>query len=269
MSITTRRSDAQETEQLPTVAPATKGRRAPKAPKKPTAPAELKATRASAPKSAGRAESIDIGSEPRVDLLPPEVRAERKNRSTRRGFGWGVLAVLLAVVLAIGGAFVYNVAAQARFLGAQLATADLLTQQQKFTGVRDVQKEVALAQAAQRVGASTEIDWKALLDQVGAVQPAGVALDTVAADSASPLAIYQQSPDPLQLARIGTVTTVSSSPTIPDVTAWVRELEKIPGVADVVPSIGSLDTTTGQYKVTITLHVDQTRYAKRFEQKGK
>lgn len=249
MSITTRRSDAQETEQLPTVAPPTKGRTAPKRP--------------------GRAESLDIGMEPRVDLLPPEVRAERKNRSTRRGFGWGVLAVLLAVVLAIGGAFVYNVAAQARFLGAQLATADLLTQQQKFTGVRDVQKEVALAQAAQRVGASTEIDWKALLDQVGAVQPAGVALDTVTADSASPLAIYQQSPDPLQLPRIGTVTTVSSSPTIPDVTTWVRALEKIPGVADVVPSIGALDTTTGQYKVTITLHVDQTRYAKRFEQKGK
>jgi len=264
MSITSRRSDAQETEQLPTVAPATKGSKAPRQQK---APKPTKALTAA--KSAGRTESLDIGTEPRVDLLPPEVRRERKNTSTRRAFGWGVLVVFLVVVLGVGGAFAYNVAAQARLFGAQLSTTDLLTQQQKFTGVRDVQKEVALAQAAQRVGASTEVDWKALLDQIGAVQPAGVALETVAADSASPTAIYQQSQDPLQTPRIGTVTTVSSSPTIPDVTSWVRELEKIPGVADVVPNIGALDQTTNLYKVTITLHIDQSRYAKRFEQKDK
>jgi cytoskeletal protein RodZ len=264
MSITSRRSDAQETEQLPTVAPATKGRKGAKQQKAPAAP---KAPAAA--KTAGRAESLDIGTEPRVDLLPPEVRRERKNKATRRGFGWGVLVVFLVVVLGVGGAFAYNVAAQARLLGAQLSTADLLTQQQKFTGVRDVQKEVALAQAAQRVGASAEVDWKALLDQIGAVQPAGVALETVAADSASPLAVYQQSQDPLQAARIGTVTTVSASPTVPDITTWMRALAKIPGVTDVVPSTLALDPTTNQYKVTITLHIDQSRYAKRFEQKDK
>jgi hypothetical protein len=264
MSITSRRSDAQDTEQLETVAPPAKGRKAPKAPKTEKAPKGTKP-----PKTAGRPEGLDIGLEPRVDLLPPEVRAERKNRSTRRGFGWGVLAVLLVVILGVGGAFVYNVSVQAKLLGAQLSTADLLTQQQKFSGVREVQKQVAVAQAAQQVGASTEVDWKALLDQIGGVQPAGVTLDSVAADSASPIAIYQQSPDPLQTARIGTITTISVSPTIPDVTSWVRSLEKISGVTDVVPSIGTLDATTNLYTVTMTLHIDQTRFAKRFEQKDK
>lgn len=264
MSITSRRSDAQDTEQLETVAPPAKGRKTPKAPRAAKTPKGAKP-----PKAVGRPEGLDIGLEPRVDLLPPEVRAERKNRSTRRGFGWGVLAVLLVVILGVGGAFVYNVSVQAKLLGAQLSTADLLTQQQKFSDVREVQKQVAIAQAAQQVGASTEVDWKMLLDQVGAAQPAGVALESVVADSASPIAIYQQSPDPLQTARIGTVTTVSSSPTVPDVSGWLRDLQKISGVTDVVPSIGSFDATTNLYKVTITLHIDQTRFAKRFEQKDK
>lgn len=258
MSITSRRSGAQETEQLQSVAPPAKGRKAPKAPKGPKPP-----------KAARTLESLDIGMEPRVDLLPPEVRSERKNRATRRGFGWGVLVVLLIVVLGIGGAFAVNVAAQARSIGAQLTTADLLAQQQKFTGVRDVRKQVALAQAAQRVGASTEIDWKALLDQIGRVQPAQVFLASVSVDSGSPITIYQQSPDPLQPPRIGTVTTLSVSRNVPDITAWVRDLETIPGVTDVVPGDVSFDVASNAYQVTITLHIDQSRYAKRFEQKGK
>lgn len=261
MSITSRRSDAQDTEQLPTVDPATKGRKATKTEKGAKTPRVKKPI--------GRSEGFDIGLEPRVDLLPPEVRAERKNKSTRRAFGWGVLVVVLVVIVGVGGAFAYNVSAQAGLLTAQLTTTDLLAQQQKFSGARDVQNQVALAQAAQQVGASTEVDWKALLDQIGAVQPSGVVLETVAADSASPLAVYQQSADPLQAPRIGTVTTVSASSSIPDIVAWVRELGKIPGVTDVVPSTLALDATTNQYKVTITLHIDQSRYAKRFEQKAK
>ena len=209
-----------------------------------------------------------VGAEPRVDLLPPEVRVERRNKRTRRAFGWGVLAVLLVVLIAAGGAFSLNVMSQAQLLVAHSQTESILVQQQKYAPVREVQKEVALAQAAQAAGASTEIDWKAFLDRVGAAQPNGLTLDSVAVDSISPIALYQQSTDPLQGPRIGTVTVVGKSAALPDVPAWVAALQKIPGVVDVVPGTVTLDEVSNAYKSTVTIHVSDKLYTKRFAPKG-
>jgi hypothetical protein len=214
-------------------------------------------------------ELVTVGSEPRVDLLPPEVRAERKARSTRRSLGYAVLATLIVVVLAIGAAFAFNVAAQARMLVAQAQTATLLTQQQKFIDMRVVQAQVEVAQAAQQVGASTEIDWKDYLTRVQGTLPSNVAIDKLTVDSSTPLAIYTQSTAPLQGARVATVTFTASSATIPQVPTWLRSLATLPGYADVTPGTIDLDTTTGLYKVNITMHVTDAAFDKRFQPKGK
>lgn len=241
----------------------------PKAPKTPKTAPGPKRTSAPGPKTAGpRKEGLTVGSEPRVDLLPPEVRAERRNARTRRGFGWGVLAVLLVVLIAAGGAFSLNVLSQANLIAARSETASVLAQQQRFASVRGVQKQVALAEAAEQAGGSTEIDWKALLDQVTVAQPAGLTLSTLAVDSVSPIALYQQSADPLQGPRVGTVTVVGVSATLPNVPAWVAALQKIPGVVDVVPGTVSLDEVNNVYKATVTIHVSDSLYTKRFEPKG-
>ncbi|MCI0159071.1 hypothetical protein KNO15_20410 [Leifsonia shinshuensis] len=219
--------------------------------------------------SGPRQEGLAVGAEPRVDLLPPEVRAERRNARTRRGFGWGVMAVLLVVLAATGGAFSLNVLSQAKLLAAQTETTSLFAQQKQYAPVRDVQKQVALAQAAQQAGVSTEIDWKAFLDQVGAAQPAGLELASVAVDSSAPTAIYPQSTDPLQGPRVGTVMVVGTSAALPDVPAWVGVLQKIPGVVDVVPGTVVLDDVKNIYKATVTIHVSAALYTKRYEPKGK
>lgn len=227
------------------------------------------AKRSARPAPSTKKEELAVGAEPRVDLLPPEVRVERRNQRTRRGFTGGVLAVLVAVILAIVGAFSMDVMAQARLAGARLQTQSLLGQQLKYSGVRDVQKQVALAQAAQQTGASTEISWKPFLDRIGAAQPAGVALKSVSVDSASPLAIYQQSQDPLQGPRVGTVTVVASSASLPDLPAWASALQTIDGVVDVVPGTVNWDPVEGRYVATVTIHVGDTLYTKRFETKEK
>ncbi|MGO4592877.1 hypothetical protein AB4Z18_03550 [Leifsonia sp. 2TAF2] len=219
--------------------------------------------------SSSKREALAIGAEPRVDFLPPEVRAERRNARTRRAFGWGVLAVLLIVLVAAGGAFGLNVVSQAQLLTARSETASLLAQQRQFAPVRELKKQVALAQAAQQTGASTEIDWKGFLDQVGAAQPAGLAISSVAVDSISPLALYQQSADPLQGPRVATVTIVGVSAALPNVPAWVVQLQKIPGVADVVPGTVTLDEVNNVYKSTVTIHLSDSLYSKRFDTKGK
>lgn len=239
--------------------------------KSPTSPKVAEARKADAPPRTGvsRQEGLAVGAEPRVDLLPPEVRTERRNARTRRGFGWAVLIVLLVVLAAAGGAFSLNVLSQAKLLAARSETASLLAQEQRYAPARDAQKQVALAQAAQQAGASTEIDWKAFLDQVGHAQPAGLGLASVAVDSVSPIALYQQSADPLQGPRIGTVTVVGTSAALPNVPAWVAELQKIPGVVDVVPGTVTLDEVSHVYKATVTIHVSDTLYTKRFEPKDK
>lgn len=251
MSITLRRPSDAQPDPADSESPARSARRSPR------------------PAPQAKKEELVVGAEPRVDLLPPEVRIERRNHRTRRAFTGGVVAVLVAVILAIAGAFSIDVMAQARLVGARAQTESLLGQQLKYSGVRDVQKQVAVAQAAQQTGASTEVAWKPFLDQVDAAQPAGVALRSVAVDSASPLAVYQQSQDPLQGPRIGTVTVVATSASLPDLPAWVSALQKIGGVVDVVPGTVNWDPVENRYVATVTMHVGDTLYTKRFNTKGK
>ncbi|WP_345761935.1 hypothetical protein [Diaminobutyricibacter sp. McL0608] len=223
-----------------------------------------------APSKGGRpGVSYEVGAEPRVDLLPPEVRAQRKAASTRRGLGFAVLASVLLVGLAAGGSAFLAFSAQASLTESQQQTSSLLAQQSKYISVRKLQDQVALATAAQQVGASTEIDWKTYLNKVQATLPANVVIDTVTVDSASPLAQYSQSTAPLQGARVATVTFDAKSSTLPEVPAWLTALAKLPGFADATPGTVTLDQTSKVYSVNITMHVNDAAFDQRFSPKEK
>lgn len=217
---------------------------------------------------ARRAEILVIGGEPRVDLLPPEVRKERNAKVTRRRLALGIAGVIVIVVVGAGAASAFALQAQTRLLDEQARTTYLLTQQGKYGEVRSVQDEVNLAQAAQRVGASTEIDWKKYLDRVRTTLPASVGIDTVTVDSATPLALYTKSTAPLQGARVATVSFTAKSSVLPDVPTWLDALATLPGFADAIPGSVKLDVPSGVYTVNITMHVNDAAFAHRFD-KGK
>jgi hypothetical protein len=278
MSITLRRPSDAETEQLETPPGSKKSmgrsrrddeKTSNSAKKSKGLPAESKPSSAAQKPATSRGEVLSVGGEPRVDLLPPEVRAARKAKRTRRALGYGVLATVIVMVLSAGAAFAFNVASQARMLVAQSETASLLAQQQDFVKVRAVQSQVGIAQAAQQVGASTEIDWKAYLSRVQATLPGEVLMQKVTVDSSTPLAIYTQATAPLQPSRVATLTFTASSPNIPQVPTWLRSLAKLPGYADATPGTITLDKTTNQYTVNITMHINDAAFDKRFQPKGK
>jgi hypothetical protein len=203
-----------------------------------------------------------VGGLPRVDLLPPEVRAERRSGVTVRRAWMGVIGVAAVVGIAIGGATLRSMEAQDELLVAQSETQQLLLEQGKYTEVRDTKTEITLLSTAQAVAGATEIAWPSYLAQIQATLPAGVTVSTIVIDQASPVEDYAQADAALQAARIGTVTFTASSESLPSLPQWLDGLTALPGYTDATPGTVSLED--GVYEATVTMHIDQSAFSNRF-----
>lgn len=209
-------------------------------------------------------DELIIGGEPRVNLLPPDVLQRRRAKKTRRTLGLSVVGLLVLVIAGAGGAALLANQAQANLLAEQARTTELLAEQTEYSEVRTLQSQVDLVHAAQRVGVSTEVDWKSYLEAVQGTLPAGVVIQSVTVDSATPVLAYDQPTAPLQGARIATVSFSATSPGLPDVPTWLNGLATLTGFADALPGSVSLDEATGSYTVAITMHVNDAAFAERF-----
>ena len=67
-----------------------------------------------------------VGGLPRVDLLPPEVRAERRGGVAVRRAWMGVIGAAAVVGIAVGGATLRSMEAQDELIAAQADTQQLL-----------------------------------------------------------------------------------------------------------------------------------------------
>ena len=212
---------------------------------------------------ASKGSALSLGGAPRVDLLPPEVHAGKRARSLQRGLRLGIFAVVALAVAATGGAWFLASVAHGSLVSAQARTAGLLALQAEFAEVRDVKTNVAVAQAAQQVGVSTEIDWKSYILQLQATLPAGVTINTVDSSSASPITDFAQSVVPLEGGRIGTLTFSASSPTLPSIPTWLNGISTMTGFVDAVPNSVNLEVD-GTYSASITMHINSNAYSGRF-----
>ena len=114
-----------------------------------------------------------VGGESRIQLLPPEIAARAKTRSTRRAL---VGVVVIACLISAGGYTLSTIAATrsaADLALEQNTTTVLLRQQSQYAEVTQVETLVATATAARQVGTSTEIMWADYLQSIIAVLPAG------------------------------------------------------------------------------------------------
>jgi hypothetical protein len=214
-----------------------------------------------------RGRALHFGGTPRVDLLPPEVHVGKRAKSLQRGLRLGVLAVVAVVVAATGGAWFLASVSHGSLVSAQQQTVGLLSQQAEFAEVRDVKTNVAVAQAAQQVGASTEIDLKSYLLQLQATLPAGVTILTVDTSSASPVTDFAQSTVPLEGGRIGTLTFTASNPTLPSIPTWLNGIRSMTGLVDAIPNSVDLQED-GTYTASITMHINSNAYSGRFAPKA-
>ena len=217
---------------------------------------------------ASKKSSVVIGGEPRVDLLPQELRDKRKVRVVRRRLGF--LVIIVAVIVVGLSALVRAQAVQAK-LDLSIAQANaqsIVLEAKKYVEIQNIQRKADTIFAAQQVGTSTEINWKSYLSSVQATLPPNVSLDSVNIDSATPFSSFAQASAPLQGERIATLSFTAISATLPQVPKWLIALATLPGYADANPG-SVIRTEAGSYSVNITLHINQAAFTHRYKSAGK
>lgn len=263
---------------------AAKGTKAPKGIRRSTAdvplvpaPSAAATSLVAAPQSAGEASPpkqpkpnrgiIAIGGLPRVDLLPPEVRAERRAAVHVRRAWTAVAGLAILVVVAGGTAALYAQGSEATLASAQNQTSFLASQTMKYSAVKTTQGQVDLIDAARKVGGSTDINWPAYLAKVQATLPSGMTLATVTIDSASPVASYAQATTPLEGQRVATLTFSATSTSLPSVPTWLTKLATLPGYTDA--QAGTIQLQTGVYTAGVVVHIDEKAFSDAYTKEGK
>ena len=203
---------------------------------------------------------------PQVDLLPPEVRAGRKLRHTKRILLLVVAGILLASLLGYVATLFAAAGAQADLDLAMQDNARLQAEQAKYSEVPQVLGSIASIEGARTAGTSTEILWKPYFDALRAVTPAGVSLDDLTVTTATPLMVAPPAGSPLAGPSIGQIVFNAKSLAVPDTSAWLDALNAVPGLGDAWFSSATLAETEGvvYWSISATVEVNDLALANRF-----
>lgn len=207
-----------------------------------------------------------VGGPARANLLPPEVGIAARGRVQRRSASFLVVLSVLLVVAGFAGASVLSLVEQANLDAANARTDELVQEQSKYSEVQRVNNLLAAASAAQKVGTSTEIDWKAYLVSIQNSLPSGTLVTNVSAETATPLTDFVQPSVPLQGDRIGELRFTATSTSLPDVETWLEALAKLTGYVDASPGSVTLNDLDQLYEVTITMHINKDALLLRFDE---
>lgn len=200
--------------------------------------------------------------EPRVQLLPPLVKQREKSRRTRRLLAF---VIVVSIGIALGGvAFGYLRAVQAEvaLLAEHARTEQILAEQAKYAEAAQKAALVVASEEAQREVTANEIDWLALLTEVGTYMPAGSSVSKIAVRAPAPWEPALVPEGELRAARVGIVDLTIASPDYALAAAFVRAIWKMEGVADVVITGSTVDT--GGYLTTIAVTLDENVRSQRF-----
>lgn len=207
-------------------------------------------------------EQLRLGAEPRVDLMPPEVRDKQRGRGIRRLLVIALVGSLVIVGAGYAAATMRATAATAELQQAQAHTSELLAQQLQYAEVTRLEalRERVLDDRA--LVTAREVLWKETLDPLLRLLPEGASIVAVNVRAPALAEPDLQPAGALREPRVAEVTLVVLTPGIPPVTSWLRALENTPAFADAIPSVVSLDD--GGYTTTLTLNVDDEALAQRF-----
>lgn len=213
-------------------------------------------------KTANRSAGLVIGGEPRIDFLPPEIKAGNLARKTRRSLL--VLVVATVAVCAAGYVFATTLAVQSQVKLAeeQAQTQQLLAEQAEYSEVRTVSGTTAAVQDARIVGSATEIMWADYLAELQASLPVDSTIETFVVDSQAALEAAPEVAVPLQDNRVATITFAVRVASLPVVDSLLVNLRELTGYAGAVVTTIALED--GTYLANGVLHVNSDAFERRF-----
>jgi hypothetical protein len=206
------------------------------------------------------------GGLPQVNLLPPEVRAARGLKVVRR---WLLVGLVLVAITLAGGYFLSvleRTAAEVERDEARAETVQLQAEQERYSEVPVVLNALSDVQLARQVGMLTEISWKPYIDAITSVLPAGVSLDTINMNGATPVLLASAPESPLFGPSVAQINFTGRSLTIPDTAALIDALNSVPGFVDAwaTSSVRADEEGTMYYAVSASVRVEASAYALRF-----
>lgn len=206
--------------------------------------------------------SLVLGGEPRVDLLPPEVRQNERAAATRKLFG--IMIVVAVVVMAAGtGLGVLRTMDADSGLAAEQATAAAKAlEKTKYLEATTLNSLVAATKEARTVGTSTEVLWANLYNQIAVSLPSGVSIVSTTMTGTAPWAQSTPIGGIMRGDRVAGVALVVASASVIDQTALVRSFAAIPGYANA--SISSVVQAKDVYSMTISLDLSKAALSGRF-----
>lgn len=217
-------------------------------------------------------ETLQLGGTPRADLLPPAAREAIHRRPIVRRLIVGIILLALVVVVAVAGATVFAFLAQAELQAERERSELLIAQQQEFAEARAIDAALTEATNSRLAVTSVEIDWESLLAEIRATLPEGVLLvsvDSVITDGDSPAADAadgdsEEEPVPLRQDSVASVSISATSPTVPDVEAWLADLESVTGFAGIAPPTSVVGSEGASYTVTIEFLLNEEAFLGRY-----
>lgn len=213
----------------------------------------------------GKGNALLLGAEPRAHLLPPEVHERARAQSMRKSLGFVVALAFVVAVMAYGAAFFFAVQAEAQLAAAQKTTEAMRIEEETYAEATRVANMLVLAETAQALAVSTELDWPDLIDEITLYLPAGTIIESgtmqskVVWDEADTL----KPQGPLRSPRVATVVLVLQSAVLLDTTQLVRNLAGLEGFAD-----ASTDTVVRNdtvFTTTVTLNLNEDALHNRYD----
>lgn len=217
-------------------------------------------------------ETLTLGGTPRADLLPAATRDAIRRRPIVRRLVAGVIVLAIVALVAVAGATVLSLLAQAQLQAERDRSERLLAQQLEFAEARAIDAALTEANNSRLAVTSAEIDWESLLGEIRSTLPAGVLLvsvDGVITAGDAPSADDQANgndsePEPLRQDSVASISISATSPTVPDVEAWLADLETVTGFAGIAPPTSVVGSEGASYTVTIEFLLNQEAFLGRY-----
>ncbi len=210
---------------------------------------------------------VSIGGDPWIDLMPAEVRAERRLRRARYGQTFGLILIIVAIFVASELLNQATLRVQHHLALEKSENEQLLNRKTSLVDVHKINSEIDTLYLGQRVGMTTEINWKTYLDAVQATLPKGVNIERINIEAQTPLEPFPQSNVPQEGSRVATLRLVATSPTLPQISVWLSAIASLPGYSDASPD-SVIANELGIYTVSIAIHINNTAFTNRFSGAG-